>query len=453
LAISARLASLMGGQIGVDSAVGRGSEFHFSVPLTRGVSVPTMALADIPAGLSILIIDDHPLARDILTQTCAAFGWQACAVDSGAAGLNELRRSVAEGRDYDLMLLDWRMPGLDGLAMLRQAYDAPDIGLPLVVLMASMFELEQAVAASDDLYLDGIAAKPMTPAGLLEAVTRAYSGEFTTLLLHSGKTDRRLAGMRLLVAEDNELNQEVIEQILTRAGAQVVIAANGFAAVKALQVPGANFDAVLMDIQMPVMDGYSATRIIREELGRLDLPIIAVTAFARPEDREKSRLAGMVGHIVKPLNVEDLLDLVAKERQGPLALAPVRTDPALPTQAPALELPGLGIAAALNAFGGDEKRYRDILNKFIVQHGGDVEQARRLFHAADRKGACDLIHGLSGVASILQATELARLAAQTETALLDGQAAMMPALFDDMQAAMLTLAASIERLTTLWADA
>jgi PAS domain S-box-containing protein len=453
LAISARLAGLMGGQIGVDSAVGWGSEFHFSVPLTLGVSQPTTALADIPAGLSILIIDDHPLARDILTQTCAAFGWQATAVDSGAAGLNELRRSVAEGRDYDLMLLDWHMPGMDGLAMLRQAYDSPDIGLPLVVLMASIFELEQAVAASDDLYLDGIAAKPMTPASLLEAVTRAYSGELTSLLPPPGKTDRRLAGMRLLVAEDNELNQEVIEQILTRAGAQVVIAANGLAAVKALQVPGAHFDAVLMDIQMPVLDGYSATRIIREELGLLDLPIIAVTAFARPEDREKSRLAGMVGHIVKPLDVEDLLDLVARERQGPLASAPVRPDPALPTGAPALQLPGLDIAAALNAFGGDEKRYRDILNKFIVQHGGDVEEARRLFHAADLKGACDLIHGLSGVASILQATELARLAAKTETTLLDDQVAMMPLLFDEMQAAMRTLGASIQRLTTLWADA
>jgi len=453
LAISARLAHLMGGQIGVNSVVGSGSEFHFSVPLALGVNVPVSVSSNIPADLSILIIDDHPLARDVLTQTCAAFGWQARSIDSGAAGLSELRRSVADGRDYDLMLLDWHMPGMDGLAMLRQAYGSPDIGLPLVVLMASIFELEQAVAASDDLDLDGIAAKPMTPASLLEAVTRAYSGELPSLLPPPGKTDRRLAGMRLLVAEDNELNQEVIEQILTRAGAQVVIAANGLAAVKALQVPGARFDAVLMDIQMPEMDGYSATRIIREELGRLDLPIIAVTAFARPEDREKSRLAGMVGHIVKPLDVEDLLDLVAKERPGALASAPVRPDPALPARAPALQLPGLDIAVALNAFGGDEKRYRDILNKFIVHHSGDAEKARRLFNAADLKGAADLIHGLSGVASILQATELARLAAKTETALLDGHAAMMPTLFDELQSAMRTLGASIERLTTLWADA
>jgi PAS domain S-box-containing protein len=453
LAISARLATLMGGQIGVNSAEGRGSEFRLDVPLTLGPSTPPTAMEGIPANLSVLIVDDHPLVRDVLTQTCTAFGWKAIAVDSAAAGLEALRRSAAEQCNHDLLLLDWRMPGMDGLAMLREAYAAPDIVLPLVVLMASIFELEQAAAASDDVYLDGIAAKPMTPANLLEAVTRAYSGEYITDQSPLGKSDRRLARMRLLVAEDNEINQEVVEQILTRAGAEVVMAADGVAAVAALRLADARFDAVLMDIQMPMMDGYTATRIIRDELGLLDLPIIAVTAFARPEDREKSRLAGMVGHVVKPIDVEDLLDLLVEERRGGVKRATEEPDYVEQSMAAAMKLAGLDVAAGLKTFGGDERRYRDILRRFMVQHGGDVDEARRLFHIDNPEAAISLLHGLSGVASLLQAKALARMAATAEGALRDGNAEVMPILFDELQAAMLALSESIHEFEAIQADA
>ena len=453
LAIRARLVQLMGGQLEVASTLGQGSEFRLRVPLTLGSSEPQVAAPAIPAALAILIIDDHPLARDILTQTCAAFGWQATALASGAAGLAELQRSATEGRNYDLMLLDWRMPAMDGLEMLRQAHATLAMDLPLVVLMASIFELEQAALASDDLYLHGIAVKPMTPAGLFEAVTRAYCGDFVAGLAHPGKSDRRLAGMRLLVAEDNELNQEVIEQILSRAGAEVVLAANGLAAVAALRLPGARFDAVLMDIQMPLMDGYSATRIIREELGLIALPIIAVTAFARPEDREKSRLAGMVGHIVKPLDVQDLLDLVVKERQGATDQSTATPDPTPQAVTDALQLPGLDVAAALKAFGGDRKSYAALLRKFIVRHGGDAEKAHRLFDADDPQSASMLLHSLSGVASILQATEVAHQTAAIERALLDSKAEVLPGLFDELHVAMRTVLASVDQFEASGADA
>jgi two-component system sensor histidine kinase/response regulator len=321
-----------------------------------------------------------------------------------------------------------------------------------VILMASIFELEQAVTASDGLQLDGIAAKPLTPSTLLEAVSRAYSGEYTSILPPEDKTDLRLAGMRLLVAEDNALNQEVVAEILIRAGAEVVIADNGLAAVGALRKPGARFDAVLMDIQMPIMDGYAATHIIREELGLVDLPIIAVTAFARPQDRDETRRAGMAGHLVKPLDVEDLLNILDKNRLSAPGRFKVTAATIPESPAPAITVAGLDVAAALKAFGGNQEMYLNLLRKFLLQHGRDTEEARRLFDVDDTQGAERILHGLSGIASILQATELARLTAVASNAALLGQADVMVSLFGELQAAMQTLRESVNRIETLWAD-
>ena len=440
LAISLRLATLMGGQIGVDSTLGQGSEFLLEVPLKRGLVKPKVMPEGIPPALCILIVEDHPLTRDALSQSCQTLGWQVTAVDSGAAGLEALRSSVVDDQVFDLMLLDWRMPGMDGLEMLRQAYATPDVGLPRVVLMASMVDLEAAEAASQDLTLEGIVAKPLTPGSLLEAVIRAHTGDDAVMIPTANHQGQRLAGMCLLVAEDNELNQEVVEQILIRAGAQVVLVGNGFEVVDALRDASTDFDAVLMDIQMPHMDGYSATRVIREELGLLDLPIIAVTAYARPQDREKSRLAGMVGHIVKPLNVSDLLDLLVEHGQkAPLVALPLNHS-----------LDGLDFEAALNDFGGDEKRYGSLLRKFVLQHASNVEEARDLFRKDDHTGVIELLHTLSGMAILLHAKGLSRLASAAEETLRDGYADEMPLLFDELTDAMEHVMASFHQFEAFY---
>ena len=440
LSISAQLAQLMGGHITVDSTVALGSEFRLQVIFPLVPSTCTLPASDILPALRLLIIDDHPMAREVLAQTCTDLGWLTTAVDSGAAGLQELRHSASEGRDYDVMLLDWRMPGMDGLGMLHQAYSAPDVGLAPVVLMVGAFELQQALAASGDLHIEVIVSKPTTPSSLQEALTRAYAGETTTPPTQSKPADRRLAGMRLLVAEDNALNRDVILDILTRSGAEVVMVEHGLEAVDALRTMEAPFDAVLMDIQMPVMDGYAATRVIREDLGLVDLPIIAVTAFARLQDREKSRAAGMVGHVVKPLNVEDLLDLVARERRG----AP---QPRVLSRVDAESPPGLNLGAAMDAFGGDTTRYKELLRKFMAQHGHDIEEARACVDAGDIQSARNVLHSLSGIAKLLQASPLGRLASEAENALTDGDTAALPPLWDALQAAMQTLSQSIGQFT------
>ena len=442
LTISERLASLMDSRIEVASVEGGGSEIGFTVTLQRAAE--TRGTVDHLPGLRVLVVDDQAQARDALCRAGAAFGWRTSAVDGAAAGLEELRQSAAAGRDYDLLLVDWKMPGTDGIDMLRQAKLAPEVRLPLVVLMVPTFELEQAVAASDDLYIDSLLAKPATPLALLEAVRRAHSGDAAGSLPPPGPPSRRLAGMRLLVAEDNDLNQLVVEQMLTRAGAEVVLAANGQAAVDALRAPQARFDALLMDLQMPVMDGYTAARVIRDELGQRDLPIIAVSAYARPEDHERSRRSGMAGHIVKPIDLDELLDIVSRHSRG--AARDERRESAAPT----VELPGVDVGAALKAFGGDCKKYATILRQFVVDHAEDITQAQHLFNAGDRRRAASLVHDLCGMASMVRAMEMAHLAAAAEGAI--GKEDQVPGLLEELKAAMDALAQSIDKIDALGAD-
>ena len=448
LTISERLAMLMGSRIEVASVEGSGSEIGFAVTLQRADETLASESADSLPGLRVLIIDDQPQARAVLSRAGAAFGWQTSAVDSARAGLEELRQSAAAGRDYDLLLVDWKMPEMDGIEMLRRAKQTPEIRLPLVVLMVPTFALEQAVAASDDVYIDSLLSKPATPLGLLAAVQRAHSGDAVGSLPPPGQPSRRLAGMRLLVAEDNDLNQLVVEQMLTRAGAEVVIAANGQAAVDALRAPNAHFDALLMDIQMPVMDGYTATRIIRDELGRRELPIIAVSAYARPEDYEKSRRNGMTAHIVKPIDVDELLDIVGGQSRADAGDEP--SDVAATISPPPVELPGVDVGAALKAFGGDRQKYASILRQFVAVHANDIAEAQRLFEHGDRQRAASLVHDLCGMASMVRAMEMAHLAAAAEGAI--GKEDQVPGLLEELKAAMDALAQSIDQIDALGAE-
>jgi PAS domain S-box-containing protein len=417
LAISARLVQLMGGQLSVDSEPGVGSTFSFAVKLIRGQSPQVPCENNLPEGLRVLIVDDHPLARDIHARNCLALGWLPTVRASGAEGLEELLRSSADDSPFDLLLLDWHMPGMDGLDMLQRAHNLSELVLPLVILMTPAFDLENAALATAEMGLDGFVAKPLVVDALKDAVNLAYAGEFTEILPMLGKPDRLLSGMRLLVAEDNLLNQEVIEQVLTQAGATVTLASNGLAAVALLRGKNQHFDAVLMDVQMPVMDGYTATRLIREELGLRDLPIIAVTAHARPDDREKTRQAGMAGHLVKPLNVKDLLAVVVQVCGKTKDTFPM--DDVLPamTVLSSSHTNGIDLAAAVAFFGGRETACLDMLKQFWDQHGADAAKLRLLLGEQQVKEAIAVLHSLCGIAGFLQAKGLAHCCAAAEEAL------------------------------------
>jgi PAS domain S-box-containing protein len=447
LAISKRLSTLMQGSIEVHSVLGQGTEFSLTLPVFLANEVAAdphskLAGAYTPSDLKILIVDDHALARDLLTQTCRQLGWQAQAVESGAAALQALKNRDAQGPFYDLVLLDWHMPKMDGLALLREVYKDPDLELPPVLLMVATAEIEEAVTASAEFNIEGIIAKPLTPSSLHKGVANALTPDAEIVNVKLPAIQKPLSGLHLLVAEDNALNREVIEQILLNAGAQVTLVGNGQLAVEALQASDAHFDAVLMDIQMPVMDGYTATQVIRDTLGIKDLPIIALTAHARPQDREKSRLAGMTGHLVKPLDVLAMLEVLQVVGLDTEA-TPTAT---ITTQLLDLSLTGLNLESALKMFGGDHAVYVRLLNKFMEKQSNDVGEARRHFSAGNLKEGILLMHDLSGIAGLLQAPDLSRLAATAELAMLAEQTENLPHLFDELQGAMDTVKTSLEEL-------
>jgi len=448
LAISSRLVALQGGTITFTSQPGQGSEFRFTAVFGLAAVAPgagTGPRVDSLENLAVLVVDDNDTARTVLVDTCRSFGWRTAQAASGPAALDLLRRYTTERRTLDVLLLDWRMPGMDGGEVLRLALNDSSIDLPPVILMVTAYGFEEVGHSVDDRYVDGVLAKPATPSTILDAVARVRSGAGIAggqpdLLPLSG----RLAGLRVLLIEDNEINQEVAREILLRAGASVEVAGDGRAAVELLGVGSERFDVVLMDVQMPEMDGYEATRIIRTRLGLNALPIIAMTANAMDRDRENSFKAGMNAHVAKPIDVEELIatlrthvpDIGGNDAEVPLS-APGEPLP---------DLPGLDLKAALIRVGGDHRLLVSLLTRFEAAHTGAVGEVRRLLADGAGQEAARGLHLLRGIAANLGAADVARLATRAEARIKDGRDAEVGGVLAELEAAMAVVIGSVRIL-------
>ncbi|WP_310386222.1 PAS-domain containing protein [Roseateles sp.] len=435
LAISQRLVQLMGGELLLESALGKGSCFSFRLQMLRAAAPAVTDQAPQAKALRALIVDDNPTALAVLGHLSEALGWQVELAASGPAALSLLQRQVAADRAFDVVLIDWQMPAMDGFetAQRMRALAGAQATPLLVMVTAHGREMLAQRSDAERSLLDGFLVKPVTALMLQEAV-QAARGEAAAAIKPvppaPAQGPKPLQGMRILVVEDNPNNQQVAQELLEDAGARVQLADNGQVGVDLLRADAGIYDIVLMDMQMPVMDGYTATGIIRKQLGLSGLPIVAMTANAMASDREACLAAGMNEHIGKPFDLEQLVALLlrltgravvapaaAATTTAPKQFASLSVPPALRERASAQ---GFDVQAAMDRFMGKTELFGRMVRSFTASARTLPAQLTALLAEARVDDAAMALHSFRGLAATLGGVQLAELGSEGETVLKRG---------------------------------
>ena len=374
LTISNRLISLMGGKMWVASELGRGSEFHMLVPLPPGTQ-PALAPPASLEGVTCLIVDDNLTNRKILHAITTQWRMKSDAVESAVLALSALEAAASGNNAYKLVLIDGHMPHMDGFQLAERIRQNPKLTGAIVLMLTSggqPGDLERC----RDLGISAYLIKPIRRSELLDVVLRVLDSAPKEVIIDSEAplmTDAAPPKLRLLAAEDNLVNQRLIARLLESAGHSITVVGDGFAALNACRQN--SYDAILMDVQMPVMDGHEATRQIRlwEQTTGTHVPIIAMTAHAMKGDREKCLEAGMDDYIAKPLHKQELLHAISEQiARKPL---PGETE-RMPAPAPLSGGDALDIEAAMNQLGDDKDLFCELCRLFLQESPAMIEAVR-----------------------------------------------------------------------------
>ncbi len=412
LVICQRLVRLMGGDIALHSEAGVGSTFSFEIPLEAAEpsSLPGSRrqggrdLGD----LRVLIVDDNEMAREIIAELAKSLGWRTTVAASGGEALQCVQQALESGESFDIAFVDWAMPGLDGwetIRMMKNLDGQRVLSTAVIMVTAHSREaMEHQRGNEKDLVADFL-VKPVTASDLFEAVVNCLDGGESPVHEPTGG-EKRLQGLCVLVVEDNPNNQQIAIELLEYEGADVVLAANGEEGVEAVRADPDRYDVVLMDVQMPVMDGYTATRKIRAELKIKDLPIVAMTANVMQADRDASAEAGMNAHIGKPYDVETVVQTL-RDLCGRVPIAAAADGTATQDEVLPGSPQGFDFASAFGRLGRNAGLYASQARSFAARVEIDLERIRELLNAGDIDAAKRDLHTLKGLSATLGAMALA----------------------------------------------
>jgi two-component system sensor histidine kinase/response regulator len=451
LAISMKLAELMNGEVGVESEFGKGSTFWFTARLGKGAHVkrPLLLSADMK-GRRALVVDDNENARSVLGRLLEGMGFVVEEAVSGEAAVEAVTRADAKGVSYDIVFLDWQMPGIDGIETARRLRARSRASSPHMI-MVTAHGREEIITGATEAEIEDVLLKPVSASMLFNSVASVLGGlPSGRRRMGDGLTQAagRLAtieGARILLVEDNELNQGVAIELLRDAGLRVDLAINGVIAVRMVQETA--YDLVLMDMQMPLMDGVTATREIRKIPRLAELPVVAMTANAMDGDRRRCLEAGMNDHVAKPVEPDDLWKVLLKwipARHVVGATVPTATSVAAADVLAGIA--GLDCEAGLRRMLGKKPFYMSMLRQFVAGQAPAVAEMRAALESGDLDTAGRIAHTTSGVAGTVGAIEVAALAADVERAVRKREARpTIDASVDALAAPLRALIAALER--------
>jgi PAS domain S-box-containing protein len=437
LAISRQLVNLMGGTLQLESEPGKGSKFWFELELERDKT-----LENTPKELKyleLLVADDCNTARKAIVSTANALGWVAESVDTGEAAYSHYMQRVEAHHAYDVILLDWKMPGMDGLTTAKAIKQSLASGknkndrIPIVI-MVSAYSRDVLMDQNDTQYVDIILSKPVTLSSLYNAilaiVRKRRPGADSALKQLPNHKKYDLSGIRVLVVDDSDVNREIAQSILTLHKAEVSLVKDGHEAIAWLENHAHAVDIILMDIQMPGMDGYETTSHIRQDARWHKLPIVALTAGAFTDDQETARRAGMDEFITKPFNVDRLISVIQRltgnkaeltatsESSGNLSYYPLSSSPSAFSSLD-LSLPSINVEEGVKRF-GDEFAYFTYLAKFITAYSNAGNEIMALVKSGNVQTASALTHKLKGAAGNLALKHIYHFACAIEARLDSG---------------------------------